>query len=328
MKFKSPSLPELHAFLAVCQLGSFSRAAVVLFVTQAAVSRAVQRLEQHLQCNLFDRTAAGVTPTARGRAFQELVEGHVTGLEQAMVIFTNGQLSTKISKSKLRLRVVPTLATRWLMPRLAQFQSANPDLAVELRQFHHDENFSLDDVDVWIDIKRPKALPRGFKSEYLLGKEIAPVCIPAIAKRLKTVDDFQAETLLHHTNFPDNWAVWLRGAGLRQAQPILGAGFDLGSNLIVAACAGAETIVAYNSSFEAGCIDTLISAAPDLSEALLAIKSKLCDALPIVRQNVYHPAFGGSFDLKCLAGQRQRVFGVKGVGIKTHGCILSTGWNP
>ncbi len=243
MKFKSPSLPELHAFLAVCQLGSFSRAAQVLFVTQAAVSRAVQRLEQRLQCNLFDRTAAGVTPTARGSAYQTLVEGHVAGLEEAMALFTKDQQTQAISTCKLRLRVVPTLATRWLMPRLAQFQAANPDVAVELRQFHHDENFSLDDVDVWIDIKRPKSLPRGFKSEYLLGKEIVPVSIPAIAKRLKTVEDFQTETLLHHTNFPDNWAVWLRGAGLRQAQPTLGAGFDLGSNLIVAACAGMGVIV-------------------------------------------------------------------------------------
>ena len=49
MRFKSPSLPELHAFLAVCQLGSFRQAADVLCVTQAAVSRAVQRLEQRLQ---------------------------------------------------------------------------------------------------------------------------------------------------------------------------------------------------------------------------------------------------------------------------------------
>ncbi len=69
---------------------------------------------------------------------------------------------------------------------------------------------------------------------------------------------------------------------------------------LVAACADAQTIVAYNSSFEAGCIDTLISAAPELADALLAIKAKLCDALPIVRQNVYHPAFGGSFDLKTV----------------------------
>ena len=238
MKFKSPSLPELHAFLAVCQLGSFSRAALVLFVTQAAVSRAVQRLEQRLECNLFDRTATGVTPTARGRAFQTLVEGHVAGLEEAMAHFTSGQQATVASKSKLRLSVVPTLGTHWLMPRLAQFQVAHPAVAVELRQFHHDENFSRDDVDVWIDVKRPKAWPRGYQAEYLLGKEIAPVCIPAIAKRLKTLEDLEAETLLHHTNFPGNWSVWLRGAGLRQAQPVLGPGFDLGSNLIVAACAG------------------------------------------------------------------------------------------
>ncbi|HRH06233.1 MAG TPA: LysR family transcriptional regulator, partial [Burkholderiaceae bacterium] len=56
MKFNSPSLPELHAFLTVCHLGSFSRAAQALFVTQAAVSRAVQRLEARLDCNLFHRT--------------------------------------------------------------------------------------------------------------------------------------------------------------------------------------------------------------------------------------------------------------------------------
>lgn len=69
---------------------------------------------------------------------------------------------------------------------------------------------------------------------------------------------------------------------------------------LVTACAGAKTIVAYNTSFEAGCIDTLVSAVPELAEPLLAIKARLCDALPIVRENVYHPDFGGSFDLKTV----------------------------
>lgn len=69
---------------------------------------------------------------------------------------------------------------------------------------------------------------------------------------------------------------------------------------LVAACAGARTIVAYNAGFEAACIDTLVPAAPELAEALLAIKSRLRDALPMVRDNVYHPAFGGSFDLKTV----------------------------
>ncbi|MFY7941333.1 MAG: LysR family transcriptional regulator, partial [Burkholderiaceae bacterium] len=89
MKFNSPSLPELHAFLAVCQHGSFSRAAQALFVTQAAVSRAVQRLEARLNCQLLLRTSSGVAPTDKGLAFQSLVEAHVAGLEQAAALFSN-----------------------------------------------------------------------------------------------------------------------------------------------------------------------------------------------------------------------------------------------
>lgn len=107
MQFKSPSLPELHAFLAVCQLGSFRQAAGVLFVTQAAVSRAVQRLEQRLECTLLDRSGPRVLPTARGREFQQLVEAHVAGLETAVSRF-----GVRASKRRLRVSVVPTLATR------------------------------------------------------------------------------------------------------------------------------------------------------------------------------------------------------------------------
>lgn len=239
MKFNSPSLPELHAFLAVCQHGSFSRAAQALFVTQAAVSRAVQRLEARLHCHLLARTPAGVAPTEKGLAFQALVEAHVAGLENATALFSKANPAThREAKHKLRLSIIPTLGTRWLMPRLPQFQAAHPDVSIELRQFHHDENFTRDDVDVWIDVKRAKAWPRAHQHIYLLGKEIAPICTPAMAMRLERVEDLLNETLLHHTNFPDNWAVWLHGAGLPKVQPPLGPGFDLGSNLIVAATVG------------------------------------------------------------------------------------------
>lgn len=238
MKFRSPSLPELHAFLAVCEHGSFSRSAQFLFVTQAAVSRAVQRLETRLNCTLFTRTAGGVAPTERGLEFRSLVEAHVTGLENASALFHKASTPTRQTREKLRLSVVPTLGTRWLMPRLALFQAAHPDISVELRQFHHDENFTRDDVDLWIDVKRAKVWPRGHKQTYLLGKEIAPVCAPAIAARLENVTDLLDETLLHHTNFPNNWPMWFHAAGLPKCQPELGPGFDLGSNLIVAATMG------------------------------------------------------------------------------------------
>lgn len=237
MRFKSPSLPELHAFLAVCQLGSFRQAADVLCVTQAAVSRAVQRLEQRLECTLLDRSGPRVLATARGREFQALVEAHVAGLENAI-----GQFGVRAKAHKLRLSVVATFGTRWLVPRLARFRALHPGVEVELRQFHHDETYARDDVDLWIDVKRPpRAWPRGMRARYLLGREIVPACTPELARRLRQPADLLALPLLHHTNFPGNWALWLQAAGVPgkgPGFPALGPGFDLGSNLIVAACAG------------------------------------------------------------------------------------------
>ncbi|RZJ15657.1 MAG: LysR family transcriptional regulator [Acidovorax sp.] len=234
MQFKSPSLPELHAFLAVCQLGSFRQAAGVLFVTQAAVSRAVQRLEQRLECTLLDRSGPRVLPTARGREFQVLVEAHVAGLETAV-----SQFGVRRAKRRLRVSVVPTLATRWLVPRLGQFRARHPHIDIELRPFHHDEDFTRDDVDLWIDVKRPsRAWPRGVRARYLLGREIQPACTPDIAARLRQPHDLLKATLLQHINFPGNWALWLQKAGGVDLPLALGPGFDLGNNLIVAACAG------------------------------------------------------------------------------------------
>jgi LysR family glycine cleavage system transcriptional activator len=234
MRFKSPSLPELHAFLAVCQLGSFRRAADVLCVTQAAVSRAVQRLEQRLECTLLDRSGNRVQPTPRGREFQTLVEAHVAGLESAI-----GEFGVRAAPRKLRVSVVPTLCTRWLVPRLGQFRTLHPDIEIELRQFHHDENFERDDVDLWINVKRPaRAWPRGIRARYLLGRELQPACTPALAAGLRQPRDLLKVTLLQHINYPGNWALWLSQVGGVDTPPTLGAGFDLGNNLIVAACAG------------------------------------------------------------------------------------------
>lgn len=234
MRFKSPSLPELHAFLAVCQLGSFRKAADVLCVTQAAVSRAVLRLEQRLACTLLDRTGPPVTPTTRGHEFQALVEAHVAGLENAI-----GRFGLPNTRQKLRLSVAPTLGTRWLVPRLTQFRTLHPGIEIELRQFRYDENFARDDVDLWIEIKRTaRAWPRGIRTHYLFGREILPACTPALAATLRRPEDLLKATLLHHTNYPGNWAQWLSQAGGVLTPPVLGPGFDLGSNLIVAACAG------------------------------------------------------------------------------------------
>jgi len=67
---------------------------------------------------------------------------------------------------------------------------------------------------------------------------------------------------------------------------------------IVDACAGARTVVAYNAGFEKGCLEALANALPGQAVALRDIISRLADPLPVVREHVYHPDFGGSFSLK------------------------------
>ncbi|MDP2006417.1 MAG: LysR substrate-binding domain-containing protein [Rubrivivax sp.] len=225
---------ELHAFLAVCRAGSFRQAAEDLCVTQAAVSRAVQRLEQHLgDCHLFDRSPQGVLLSERGRQLRQLTERPVMALESATALFLAPRTA-----DKLRLAVIPTLGTKWLLPRLPRFQALHPGLDIEMRQFRHDEDFSRDDVEVWIDVKRPRRRwPAHLQATFLMGRDIIPVCAPQALPRLKQPGDLMREVLLHHTIFPDNWARWAHMAGLR-GEPRLGPGYDLSMNLIFAAKEG------------------------------------------------------------------------------------------
>ena len=198
------------------------------------MSRAVQRLEQHLgDCHLFDRSPQGVVLSERGRQLRQLVERHVMALESATARFMEPR-----APGKLRLSVIPTLGTKWLLPRLPRFQARHPGLDIEMRQFRHDEDFSRDDVDVWIDVKRPRRRwPAHLQVTYLMGRDIIPVCAPQVLPRLQQPADLLREVLLHHTNFPDDWARWVRSAGL-QGEARLGPGYDLGMNLIFAAKEG------------------------------------------------------------------------------------------
>ena len=67
---------------------------------------------------------------------------------------------------------------------------------------------------------------------------------------------------------------------------------------VVHACQGAQTVLAYNASFERGCIERMARGVPVCRTELLAVTARLVDLLPIIRNNVYHPDFGGSFSIK------------------------------
>jgi predicted RecB family nuclease len=69
---------------------------------------------------------------------------------------------------------------------------------------------------------------------------------------------------------------------------------------LAAACAGARTILAYHADYERQCLKLVAEALPELGEPIESILARLADALPLVRDHVYHPGFGGSFGLKAV----------------------------
>jgi LysR family glycine cleavage system transcriptional activator len=235
MQIRSPSLVELHAFLAVARSGSFRKAAEALCVTQAAVSRAVLRLEAELGQDVFHRSAAGVQLTPAGEELRKLTEKPVAALEQAAL-----RMRRAPERLKLRLAVITSLGHLWLMPRLERFQQAHPEVELEFRQYHHDETFTRDDVDLWIDAKKDAQAqwPRQVQAHYLIGQEIVAVCTPKRAKGVRGPQQLLAQPLLYHSNYPDNWTLWAQAAGTEMPPRWKGTGFDLVANLIEAACAG------------------------------------------------------------------------------------------
>lgn len=235
MRIRSPSLVELHAFLGVAHHGSFRRAADELCVTQAAVSRAVARLEAHLGVQLLDRATGGVRLTPAGSELRRQVARPVEALEAAARHFL-----TQPEPQRLRLSVVPSLGNLWLLPRLEDFRRRQPDIQIEFRQYHHDEDFRRDDVDLWVSLK-PVAQhrwPRRVSAEYLVGREIVAVCAPALAPRIDGAPALLEQPLLYHSNYRDNWALWAEAVDARLPAHWRGTGFDLVMNLIEAARAG------------------------------------------------------------------------------------------
>ena len=247
MPIRSPSLVELHAFLAVAATGSFRKAADQLFVTQAAISRAVMRLEEQLGVDVFARSGAGVRLTPAGEELRKLVERPVAALEDAAA-----KLQRSPDRLRLRLSVVTSLGNLWLLPRLEDFRARHPEVELEFRPYQREDDFQRDDVDLWIVLKRQarQGWPRQVAARYLVGREVVAVGAPRFAA-LRTPADLLAQPLLYHSSYPDNWTLWANAMQAELPARWRGTGFDLVVNLIEAARAGMGVAVVQKCMVEA-----------------------------------------------------------------------------
>ncbi|MBR8653504.1 LysR family transcriptional regulator [Achromobacter sp. Marseille-Q0513] len=224
MRLPLPSMPELHAFLAVAQAGSFSAAAQTLFVTQGGVSRCVQRLESRLGMPLFLRNGRGVSLTPTGQRLYEQIEPAMRTLADA-VASVQAHASPR---GVLRLRTVSTLSMRWLVPRLPQFHARMPGVRVIIQPNVLDDDFLEKDVDCWLYWRKSATgqWPRHLRSTYIIGREIVPVCHPSVLPGIQSPADLLRHPLLYHVEAPELWQQWCEAYG-QPAPKMLDSEFNI-----------------------------------------------------------------------------------------------------
>ena len=146
---------KLKIFYAVAEAGSFTNATTILNISQSAISRQIQSLEQDLKVQLFERHARGLTLTENGEYVYKTAHEVISKLKE--VETSLGDQKNKPS-GKLTITTVRSFGTHWLTPRIQEFMNLNPEIEIELIFDDKELDLSIRQADIGIFMRRPKQL--------------------------------------------------------------------------------------------------------------------------------------------------------------------------
>lgn len=166
-----PPLRSLRVFEAAARHQNYTRAAEELNLTHGAVSHQVQRLQGELGVRLFERDGRLMRLTESGRLLAADVRGALDALAASVQ-----RLRERNAQNALTISVLPSFASAWLVDRLGDFLSRNPDIEFTLQSSRGLADFERDGVDVAI---RYGVGPwPGLACEKILDDDVFPVCSP------------------------------------------------------------------------------------------------------------------------------------------------------
>jgi LysR family glycine cleavage system transcriptional activator len=232
MPRRLPPLNSLPSFEAAARHLSFSKAAEELHVTHGAVSRAIRHLETQLGVQLFTRKVRSVVLTPLGVSYAAEVRQSLDHLAAATLAMS-GQQSSVLTVSTL-----DAFASKWLVPRLFKFRRAYGDIDMRLSTSEKLADFVSDGIEIAIRYGRGQY--PGVRSELLMQEDLSPVCSPALLEGphpLRSPADLKYHTLIHD-DFPIDWAMWLRMAGVEGVDPHKGPSFYASEHVVQAAVQG------------------------------------------------------------------------------------------
>ncbi len=146
---------KLKIFHTVAEASSFTKASTILNLSQSAISRQIQSLENELKIQLFERHARGLALTANGEYLFKTAHEVITKLKDV-----EATLSSEKDKldGKLTVTTVVSFGTTWLTPRIKEFMNLNPNIEVELIFDDKELDLSTRQADIGIWMRRPKQL--------------------------------------------------------------------------------------------------------------------------------------------------------------------------
>ena len=230
----APRMSELIAFEAAARHGSFTRAALELHLTQGAVSRSVDMLEQRMRTRLFERVRQRIVLTDAGKTYLVEVREALRQIDAASHRVMASQPGAEI----LNLAVLPTFATHWLIERLPDFQKRYPHAVVNLAS--RIRPFSLEDEGLDAAIHHGAPSWPGGTVRRLMDELMVPTSSPAYrdSKSIRKPADLSRATLIHQSTRPGAWAEWHRQAGVSARAAYRGPTYDQFGMAAAAASAG------------------------------------------------------------------------------------------
>lgn len=223
-------LNALRAFEVSARHLSFTRAALELNVSQAAVSQHVKNLEDRLKVPLFRRLPRGLALTDEGLALLPVLAQSFERIGQVLDQFDDGR-----AREVLTVGVVGTFAVGWLIPRLRDFQLRHP--FVDFRLFTNNNRVDIAGEGLDYAIRFGDGAWHGTEAQALLAAPLSPMCTPALGALLQAPEDLAGQVLLRSYR-ADEWMQWFAEAGA--PCPVLrGAVFDSSLTMAEAAAQGA-----------------------------------------------------------------------------------------
>ncbi len=262
---------KLKIFHAVAEAGSFTNATVSLNLSQSAISRQIQSLEEDLKVQLFERHARGLTLTENGEYVFKTAHEVISKLKDVET-----SLSDQKNKptGKLTITTVRSFGTHWLTPRIQEFMQLNPNIEVELIFDDKELDLSTRQADIGIFMRRPKQLNYIQRklvdiNYYIYGstKYLEKYGIP------KTINDLNKHRFISFGKgapspvFNPDWALKLGVKDNKKRKSIMKVNSVMGLLLAVESGVGLAALPEYLVSSSTNVIKVLPNSAGPITEA-------------------------------------------------------------